>query len=202
MESFDTASLAAAVGPLPGWKRVAFMAYCCERMLPNYRSFHAESAYGDASVLRGALDAIWEWIQTGQFSRDAAELGFACEQQAPDTTEFSSIYTSAALDVATATAATIEAIAEATEDKVVEVASLARDTVDLFVQEINELDPNDPDLEVKIAGSGLMQAELRVQRESLGTLKSLHGERAKAGGDLRLRWSNLREGSLPFLRHS
>ncbi|HBS64365.1 MULTISPECIES: YjaG family protein [unclassified Stenotrophomonas] len=196
MESFDEARLLLATEGMPDWKRVAFMAYCCERMLPNYRSFQVDSGYGDLAPMRKALDAVWEWAASNNLPLDLAALASACEQQAPDTAEFSSIYTSAALDAATATAATLEALVDAAAKSLIEVATYARDTIDLFVQEVEELDPNAPDLERRIIEHALMQSELRTQRESLATLKDTHEERGKAGIDLRARWSKIEQGSL------
>ncbi|KAF1707866.1 hypothetical protein CSC73_11160 [Pseudoxanthomonas sacheonensis] len=172
------------------------MAYCCERMLPNYQSFFAQTSYGKINVLRAALDYIWTWVESSQLPIDVASLTAACEQEAPDTSEFSSIYTSAALDAATAIAITLDALEKPLENQLVDVASLARDSVDLYVQERANLDPNDPLLEEKILKSDLMQAELRAQRESILMLESLSETRDLAARHLRERWSNLRKGSL------
>lgn len=174
------------------------MAYCCERMLPNYRSFQVDTGYGDVAPMRNALDAVWKWIEDGRAVPDLAVLASACEQQSPDTAEFLSIYTSAALDAATATAATLEALADATAKSVIDVASLARDTIDLFVQETEGLDPNDANLERRIIEHRLMQSELRTQKESLALLRNLQEDREKVGVDLRARWSRLVQGSLPM----
>lgn len=197
MELFDETSLLLKLEGMPAWKRVAFMAYCCERMLPNYAAFKAQAGYGNNAVLRAALDVIWEWVENEQTDEDMVALARACEQQAPDTSEFSSPYTSAALDAATAIAATAEALSDTTASKVIEVASLARDTIDLFVQEIDDLDPNDPRLEKKIRRSDLMQAELRTQRQSLEKLKGLSNGDKKLRAHLREQWSHLETGSLP-----
>lgn len=197
MELFNETSLLLKLEGMPAWKRVAFMAYCCERMLPNYKIFKAQTGYGDNEVLRITLDAIWEWIKAGQTSGDLAALAKACELQAPDTSEFSSPYTSAALDAATAIAATAEAVPDTTASQVIDVASLARDTIDLFVQEIDGLDPNDPGLVEKIQRSDLMQSELRAQRQSLEKLKGLPDGDMKPRAQLREQWTNLDAGSLP-----
>lgn len=197
METFDETSLLLKLEGMPAWKRVAFMAYCCERMLPNYAVFKAQTSYGNSAVLRTALDAIWEWVENDQTSENLLMLARQSEQQAPDTAEFSSSYTSAALDAATAIATTAEAISDATASKVIEVASLARDTIDLFVQEVDDLDPNDPRLDEKILRSDLMQAELRTQRQSLEKLKGLPSDDKNLRARLREQWANLEVGSLP-----
>ena len=197
MELFNETSLLLKLEGMPAWKRVAFMAYCCERMLPNYATFKVQSGYGNNAVLRAALDVIWEWVENEQTNEDMIALARACEQQAPDTAEFSSSYTSAALDAATAIATTAEAVSDTTASKVIEVASLARDTIDLFVQKVDDLDPNDPRLDEKIRRSDLMQAELRTQRQSLERLKALPSDDKKLRAHLREQWTNLETGSLP-----
>jgi len=170
MEHFDSRKLRSVLRLLPAWKRVAFMASCCERMLPNYLTFSLETGYGDVTHLNRGLAEVWRWIETNQAPCDVDVLIQACEQQGPDTAEFSSIYTSAALDAANSIAATLDALGETTEDQAIEVASLARDTVDLFVQQCNELDPNDSEIERRIAETPLMQSELKMQRRCLDRL--------------------------------
>lgn len=172
MEHFDNDELRQEVQTLSHWKRVTFMAACCERMLPNYRSFTMETGHGDPTRLSEALAAVWNSLETGQLPNSTISLVEVCERQAPDTAEFSSIYTSAALDTANSIATTLEALANAAEDQVLEVASLARDTVDLFVQQQCDLGPNDQGFEEQIAQHPLMQAELLAQRQSIEYLKS------------------------------
>lgn len=175
MEHFDNEKLRQEIGALSHWKRVTFMAACCERMLPNYRSFTMETGHGDPNLLSEALAEVWHWIETDQLPNSVISLVELCEQQAPDTIKFSSIYTSAALDAANSIATTLEALADASEDQALEVASLARDTVDLFVQQQYDLDPSSQDFEEQIVQHSLMQAELLAQRQSLEYLKS-HAE--------------------------
>lgn len=191
MENFDEKKLFEEASRIAGWSQIAFMACCCERMLPNYEYFIEDAKFGDLKLLRNALDAVWLWVGTNQLPEDISGLVASCERQAPDTSEFRSIYTSAALDAATAIAITSEALVSPNSQRVVEVASLARDTVDLFIQERDTLDPNDPSLERLIAQSDLMQAELQAQRESLEMLEGLQdGDRSIAATELQARWSN------------
>lgn len=197
MEIFDETALLLKLDGMSAWKRVAFMASCCERMLPNYAIFHAQTNYGNYIFLRAALDAIWEWVESEKTTENMLAIAIQSEQQAPDTSEFSSPYTSAALDAATAIATTAEAVSDASASKVIEVAALARDTVDIFVQEADDLDPNDPGLDEKIRRSDLMQAELRAQNKSLDKLRSLPNDDKEQRIQLREHWANSKIGSLP-----
>ena len=168
MEAFDRDRLAHSLAPLPPWKKLAFMALTCERMLPNFGRFASETKFGEVSILRHALDSAWIYIQSGKLEGDPDKLKRACEDQAPDTELFRSIYTSAALDAANAVAAIFDAIKNPSVEHVLETAALARDTVDLFVQQTNNLDdPCDPSFEQSILTNSLMQRELCRQREDL-----------------------------------
>jgi hypothetical protein len=177
MKVFDEKSLGASLRKLEEWKRVAFMAQIAERMLPNYQRFSAETDFGDISVLRRALDATWRWVESGRTVEGLSELLESCEQQAPDTELFRSRYTSAALDAANAAAAILDALSNPKEINAVEVASLARDSIDLFVQELMDLDPNSPGFEEKIVRHDLMQRELLHQQQDLDALSVWTGDR-------------------------
>lgn len=195
MEIFDEDKLERQLQKLAAWKRVAFMAQTGVRMLPNYERFSAETGFGDVSVLRRALEAAWLWVESEKLPHDLSTLREACERQAPSTEQFRSRYTSAALDAANAAAATLDAIARPDEARSSEVASLARDTVDLFVQELLDLDPNAADFESAILQHELMQRELHRQREDLEALMKWTGPRSTASRELRAR-SEASSGSL------
>jgi uncharacterized protein YjaG (DUF416 family) len=195
MEVFDEDKLERQLQKLATWKRVAFMAQIGVRMLPNYERFSAETGYGDVSVLKRAFDAAWSWVESEELPDDLVALREACDRQAPNTEQFRSSYTSAALDASNAAAATLDAIAHPDESRSSEVASLARDTVDLFVQELLNLDPNAPGFEEAILRHDLMQRELRRQREDLEALMKWTGPRSPASRKLRVT-SEARSGSL------
>jgi uncharacterized protein len=52
--------------PLTVPARVSFAALCCERLLPAYAGFTHATGWGDAGVLRWALDRVWAAITSGQ----------------------------------------------------------------------------------------------------------------------------------------
>jgi uncharacterized protein YjaG (DUF416 family) len=196
METFDEDRLRQSLARLDPWKRMAFMTLCCERMVPNYDRFTADSGFGDSLVLRRGIDAAWSWLESNRVPDDFESVRARVEQQAPDTAGFSSPFTSAALDAANAVASVLDAISEPEGADAIEVASLARDTVDLYVQEIENLDPNDRGLEEAIRRHPLMQAELRRQREDLAHLERWTGSRGDAVRELHARGGGVAVGSL------
>lgn len=193
MEVFEETSLLLATECLSIWKRIGFMAYCCERMIPNYRLFNEETGFGSVDVLRQALDSVWTWMERAESPLDLGRLVSACDLQAPDTEDFSSIYTSAALDAASAVALTLESIETAEVNQLIEVATLARDTAFMF----SDWQSGGEALGVSKLMHPVLELELRTQRESLMFLKRMGEDRRHGAAQLRALWSNLQQGSLP-----
>jgi len=153
---------------LAPWKRLAFMAACCERMIPNYRRFLADDGVGDVAVLRSALDRLWRNVGGG--ASDSSDLIFVAnvEAQAPDPSSFGSVHASAALDAVAAISTALGSSAGmVSAPDAMEIAQLGRDTADLYVQITEGLDPNATSFEAEILMSAPMQRELKVQREDI-----------------------------------
>ena len=171
--TYDETQIAARLGRLDHRRQVAFALSCAERMQPNYGAFHRDHHWGDATVLRAGIDLGWRWLDGESVDADAlSQIGAACEQQAPDTEEFQSRTVSPALDAAIAVSAVIALIKTREVAKAVEAASLSRDTVDMFVQELENMPPDAPNLEDRIRLHSLMQAELERQSSDLAALES------------------------------
>lgn len=166
MENYQFVSPTALERIAP-WKRLAFMASCCERMIPNYRSFLADDGVGDVAVLRSALDRLWRNVGG---TADSSDLIFVAnvEAQAPDPSSFGSVYGSAALDaVAAISTALGYSAGTVSAPRGMEIAQLGRDTADLYVQVTEGLDPNATSFEAEILMSAPMQRELKAQREDI-----------------------------------
>lgn len=192
----DVDGLGAAAMRLPAWKRVAFMAACCERMLPNYEHFARETGFGRSAMLREVVDVAWDWIQNDELAGDPDKLATLANGQAPDTAAFASRYASAALDAAAAVALLMQTLAEPDGEGPAQVSRLAFDSIDLFVQEELDLAPADPQFERAIQGHPLMKAEWRRQHANLETLLEVRTDREQAAFALRTAWSRLERGSL------
>lgn len=196
MEHLDSARLQQALASLPGWKRVAFMVLCCERMLPNFRNFRLETGRGNSKLLSDALAAIWNWIETEAMPDDLDELILDCDWQAPDLVEHNSIYAPPAADAAEAIAVTLEALIDATLERAVAVASLAWDTIESFVHQQHKLLREDPQPCGATVGGRLLHDEWENQRLSLSRLRDPALERSRVVAEMRPQTSLFREGSL------
>lgn len=183
--TFDEPQLAERLRRVGHKRQVAFALSCAERLLPNFIAFQRASSWGDANVLRQSLDWAWRWLEGSAVDEEVwVRSAAACERQAPDTEEFQSGAVSPALDAAVAVTAVICLIQTADVDKAVDVAALARDTVDMFVQELENMPVADPQREDRIRLHSLMQAELTRQDSDLSRLES-GVELDKLSGDWR-----------------
>lgn len=183
---FDETKIASRLKQLDHRSQVAFALSCVERMLPNYRAFQREHGWGNVQALIQGVEFAWKWID-GLIIPSArlSEVGAACYEQAPDTEDFQSQFVSPALDAATATTVLLDLIQTGDSAKALEIASLSRDTVDMFVQELEEMQANSPSLEEQIRLHPLMQAELERQNGDLDAL-----EAGANIGELKLKWKS------------
>lgn len=170
---FNAQTLKDQIETLPRSHRVVFATSVCERLLPNYEAFSRLEQWGEPTILRSALDEVWRSLEATSLTPERLhDLQAQCEAVLPDTEDFTSLYTSAALDAGVAILETLACCRDGDPQRAATVASLARDTVDMYVQQKDHLDYADPEFEQKIAAHPLMIRELRKQREDLEELRT------------------------------
>lgn len=173
MLTFDKSDLTAAVSKLPGEARLAFALSCAERLLPNYVAFSRQHRWGNAASLRAALDSGWDAL-AGKPPSEAHRAKLILDVQAaqPNTEDFDTILVSSALDAASTAELALEQLHDGGVEHAVEIGTLCVDTVDMFVQELEQFDAADPELEKKIRQHPLMQRELERQASDLRRLRA------------------------------
>ncbi|MBX7244153.1 MAG: YjaG family protein [Candidatus Sumerlaeaceae bacterium] len=149
-------------------QQLAFGAACCERMLPNYKTFMNEVGWGNVEPLRQAVDVAWEACEDERPSEaELRNLLSQCEQCTPDSEDYSSLYTASAQDAVFSVCALLDFLLDGDVDHIVTVARYSTDTVDLVVQEREGMDPQDARLEQRILQHAFMQQELARQKRDL-----------------------------------
>lgn len=168
MQAFSGSALKMRLKKLDSERQLTFGALCCERMVPNYLAFQQDTGWGDITAVQKALDYVWKFLQ-GQIpnSQEIKNATRYCESVTPDSGDFVSLYVTSAQDVCFAVCGLLDYLLESDIDKIVRAATYATDSVDLYVQEIDNMAPDDPQLEQKILVHRLMQRELRQQEEDL-----------------------------------
>jgi uncharacterized protein YjaG (DUF416 family) len=169
MESaFDSNVLEQKLSSLDRLRQLAFGVSCCERLVPNYLAFQIDAGWGDIKPIREALDLVWSSLE-GQLyqTENVRQLINHCESVAPNSGDFTSLYVTAAQDACFSVCGLLDFLLDGDVEKVVLAARYATDSVDLFVQEIENMSPSDRALEQKILSHPLMQRELENQKADL-----------------------------------
>ncbi|MGZ5198336.1 MAG: DUF416 family protein [Telluria sp.] len=150
----------------------AFGALCCERLVPNYEAFCEEVHWGRPAVLRQALDLVWHDLNNESTSPDEVRgLISECEFVAPTSEQFTSLRVTSAQDACFAICSLLDHVLSPEAEKIAVVARYATDSVDLFVQESENMRPDAPDLERMILTHPLMQRELTEQTDDIDTIR-------------------------------
>ncbi len=199
MPAFDSLSLKQRLEKLDSKRQLAFGVLCCERLLPNYLAFERDSGWGDFAQVRKALNGIWAFLDDQALSpQEIKSLTTSCESVAPDSGKFDSIYLTSAQDACFAVCALLDYLLESDAEKIVQAAAYATDSVDLYAQEIESMDPNDPQLERKILMHRLMQRELIQQNEDLKAIESVSALSSEFLNQCKVSWNNGGKGNLEF----
>lgn len=157
--------------------RILFGALTTERLYPNYIHFEKMVGWGDHSKLQGAISLLYEYllredlVAVSEIQDAINEVDFVT----PHTDDFPGITTSFALDACTSVHSTLSYILDKNIEHIIDVAIYARDTVDMYIQEIHNLDSQNPDFETKIATDPFMIAEKKRQIEVIRDINGITG---------------------------
>ena len=158
---------------MPNWKKLVFALSICERLYPNFVQFCDEANYTGEDKLRRCLDSAWKSVELGESDVNYRYYSQVCESLAPDTEEYDTVFVSSAIDAAASISYLMSYFVVLDHGLIIEIASLACDSVDMFVQELEDFNPRGLDLEEKILEHPLMQAELSRQRTDIEFLDSI-----------------------------
>ena len=154
-------------------KILTFGMWQFERMIPCFLRFCSENRWSGASLLKGVSSVAWRMIEIGKISPFKLIQVSDLEDIAPDTEDFSSPYTSAALDAVTSAQHLISYISEKNSRYIVSMSRLCRETVDIFIQS-NQSDLELEHLSDQFVGSHpLMLLEIERQKRDMSFLENL-----------------------------
>lgn len=182
------------------WKQLVFHLLVCQRLIPSFRALSRESGVVGEDLLLDLLKKAWDTLLDGVTKADFSAEATQAESVAPDTEDVESIFASSSLDAAVAVSLLMKAFSNGKTNTIVEAASLARDSIDMYVQELEQMDQNDPNIETKILNHELMQNELKRQREDIAFLKALDDDISLSMTIAKKKWFD-RQGSCLGLTH-
>lgn len=187
VETFDRIKLESSLRRLGTRKACLFGLMVVDRMLPNYMRFSNETQLSGWALLEEAVSGIWRKMDDGSPAAEYPWTPKDCVDLIPESELVGSDYSSSAGDAASAVAILLEYQASGDISLVSDLASLSRDTVDMYVQSKLAVGPITPEMEVRILEHPLMQAELRHQASDLEYLESLSDIGTSSLAALRLR---------------
>jgi uncharacterized protein len=165
-------SLDAELRQMPWARQLAFAASCCERAFPNYVVFSGQAGWGDPAVLRQSLDKTWRFVEGEPFPEDEIrKLKQRCEAATPDADDFESVVVGPGQEAAFCVHLLLDFCLERDRRSAVRISTWVRDTIDSYVQHLENIDTADPEREQRIEGHPLMREELERQQSDLAYLK-------------------------------
>ena len=187
-QRFDEGLLKQKLDKLEFWKQIIFLLVICQRMIPNFRAFSRETGFTGEQILNSLLNKAWNNLSAGIIFDNLSKEADIAESLAPDTEDFDSILVSSALDAAVATSLLMKSFCDGETNTIVTGAALIRDSVDMYVQVIEDMDPNSVDIEMQILSHELMQNELRLQREAIEFLSSITDDISISFKETKKKW--------------
>lgn len=159
-------------------QQLLFAALTCERLYPNYLYFHERFGWGNPTVLLDSIDMIYQsvFIKNLYGSSEIQQYIEAVDMVTPNTEDYSTVFASFALDACTSVYSTLNFMLDKSLDHIADVASYARDTIDMFIQVRDDIDTQFKDLETKIANDSLMIQEKSRQVSIIEKLNSFNGK--------------------------
>ncbi len=163
MEELRTRTIERLNGLANPIKQIAFAYSACQRMLPNYQYFSRNYGWGNEYCMIEALDIIRNFLLLDLKEFEKSKLLSTIYNSIPNSGDFSTSFSTYAQNSASAIYYTLNSIFKVDVQELSWVLVLSRDTVDAFVQEIEDF-KFDEKFEKKISNHCMMQRELQKQQ--------------------------------------
>ena len=105
-----------------------------ERMLPNYTLFCQATEFGESSVLRNALNSIWEKLVLPKSKINLELLVDKVEPNVPEVTDFDMFGVYPAIDTATALLGMLNGLLMEDESEFVDISKISQATVAKLIE--------------------------------------------------------------------
>jgi uncharacterized protein len=152
-------------------KQLAFALLVFERMLPCLSVFSKDTGLDDSYCLQ-ARESAWKALE-GKESGSRQSLSEACLKNAPDTEDYSHELTSSALNTALAMRDILEFAMGGPTDLIVDVATLAKDSIYLYLTSLETAVVSSAEQDERIASHPLMRQEMLREAEDIRYLVTL-----------------------------
>jgi uncharacterized protein YjaG (DUF416 family) len=152
-------------------QKCLFILLTCDKMLPNYVSFSEKNDWGNSRVLKNEILMLEKAIlEIPIATTELSELNKFIEANIPDLDSFET--GSFAFDTSIVFSEAIEYLINKDTKHILNIAQGILDTIDMFVQIKEDLDPNDIELDNKIQKSEYIKREFKRQRLLVNHIKN------------------------------
>lgn len=150
-----------------------------QRLLPNYIYFSQVYNFGDSTVLKQYLQLIRSKIIDQNFESNFGDYETILNKLSPEPHNYKTVLASSAMDACGSVYSLINYIIDKNDNHIQEIATLATDSVDMYIQEKENLDMSNPQMEKIIAEHPLMVKERKTQENILNYLNKMNIVEAK-----------------------
>ena len=170
MIAFDETELLAIFSAMPPFRRTAFAAACAERQIENYKAYFRVTGRGNPNILMDAIASVWNQLLGSSLVRGELEKKMQAAlsllpEEAPFVPE--QLY---ANDAVSSVVYTIKSLLEDNVRNPIWAARHAYEAADNFaMQSVNSI-VIDGDVENRIIGHPVVQAELLRQWQNISKL--------------------------------
>lgn len=151
---------------------LAFGYLCSTHLLNNYQNFSEKYNWGNVDILQNVLNVVREKLLNNSFVvPDIDTLIDSVDQEIPDTNDFPTILCSFALDAGNTVLETLNFLETNNSQRIYDIVTFCTDTIDMYIQERDDMSYDDPSFEKKIVEDELMTNELSRLTEIVNSLK-------------------------------
>jgi uncharacterized protein YjaG (DUF416 family) len=156
-------------------KQLSFAYLTCERLLPNYIYFSLHFKFGNPQILKDAIIFIHQSLINNSYQKETIITHLnAIDKNTPYPEKFDTILASSALDSCSVVSESLNFLMDKKIDRIKDISTLAIDTIDMYIQERDNLDFNtDKQFEEKIQQDPLMQREIYIQKGIISFLNKI-----------------------------
>jgi uncharacterized protein YjaG (DUF416 family) len=154
--------------------KILFAILTCEKLYPNYVVFSGKQNWGNPEVLKEGISLIYQVIIKDDLfnEHEIKDIINSLNLVTPDTEDFESILVSFALDACTSLFSTLHYMINKDPEYILDVATYARDTVDMYIQEKDDMNSLDPSIDIQIEHDDFMIQEKQRQRDLITRLSN------------------------------
>lgn len=144
-----------------------------EKLLPNYDYFSLLHKWGNIEPLQITIEYLYQNINKSFSVKKLRSLYKSVDKVTPDADDFEHFSVSSALDACCVILEILDYILDEDNTHIEGIISLVRDTVDMYVQEKNDMAIDEDERESKILADYYMQKMFEWQFETIEAVQKL-----------------------------